>query len=292
VKTPSRLSRQILSDSPANAPPSTVTPKFSKAPRFSVSTPNTQLQQGSPSTPRPRFGLTQQEHREDVQEVQPQSDHEENGEPAHILVEDRHGDDGIPQDWQESPHQYAKRRRVEATQHAESSNLRNTNTPSRFAVHPTQSSNSADARSAPRPTFLKSSIPAEQPGEPLPDVFSPHKRGQRFVPGGMAAELQSWIFETGNAAVQNRRGMGHLSGENYAVTIQVHECSGDGPFFLYAETSDGIPQRVMLVEGNNTTGSKLQSIKNEDIIGIRAPIWTITIDGKDWTVGVDYKILS
>jgi len=292
VKTPSRLSRQILPDSPANAPPSTVTPKFSKAPRFSVSTPSTQPQHGSPSTPRPRFGLTQQEQREDVQEVQSQSDHEESSEPAQTFAEDRHGEDVIRRDWQESPHQSAKRRRVEATRHAESSDLPNTNTSSRFAIHSTQPSNSADARSASRPAFLKSSIPAEQPGEPLPDVFSPHKRGQRFVPGGMAAELQSWIFETGNAAVQNRRGIGYLAGENYAVTIQVHEISGDGPFFLYAETSDGVPQRVMLVEGNNTTGSKPPSIRNEDIIGIRSPIWTITMDGKDWTVGVDYKILS
>jgi len=108
----------------------------------------------------------------------------------------------------------------------------------------------------------------------------------------MAAELQSWIFETGNAAVQSRRGQDYLRGEDYAIRIQVHEVTGDGPFFVYAETSDGTPQRVLLVEGNNRSGSKATSIRTEDIIGIRSPTWTITVDGKDWTVGVDYKILS
>jgi len=237
--------------------------------------------------------LTQQEQREDVQEVPSQSDHEDE-EAERNVIEEGHSVDGAFQRWQESPYESAKRRRVisEAPRQAESSNLRHTDTSSRFAMQSMHPSKTADARSASRPSFLKSSIPAEQSGEPLPDVFSPHKRGQRFVPGGMAAELQSWIFETGNAAVQSRRGPDYLAGDNYAVTIQVYEVSGDGPFFLYAETSDGVPQRVMLVEGNNTTGTRPRSIRNEDIIGIRSPIWTITMEDKDWTVGVDYKILS
>ncbi|GAB7343570.1 hypothetical protein MBLNU457_1574t1 [Dothideomycetes sp. NU457] len=287
LKAPSRLARQLLSDPSGDAPSSTATSKFSKAPRFVVSTPNSQPQNGPSSTPRLRFSLTQQERREDVQEVLSQSDHEDNGEPVPISVED----DGIDQG-HELSHQSPKRRRVEETGRADATGINSRNTPSRFAFTQTQTSNIGDGRPASRPAFLKSSIPAEQPGEPLPDVFSPRKRGRGFVPNGMAAELQSWIFETGNAAVQSRRGQDYLRGEDYAIRIQVHEVSGNGPFFVYAETSDGTPQRVLLVEGSERSGSRATSIRAEDIIGIRAPIWTITVDGKEWTVGVDYKILS
>ncbi|TDZ44662.1 hypothetical protein CTRI78_v009455 [Colletotrichum trifolii] len=31
--------------------------------------------------------------------------------------------------------------------------------------------------------------------EGLPDAFSPQRRGQRYVPGGLAAEMQSWLAE-------------------------------------------------------------------------------------------------
>jgi hypothetical protein len=90
-----------------------------------------------------------------------------------------------------------------------------------------------------RPAFLRTSIaPPEQ--EPLPDAFSPHRRGEKFVPGGMAASLQQWVIEAGQAAMQSRRGYGYLRGEEYVLKVTVASVSSAGsPLLVRGRQTDG-----------------------------------------------------
>ncbi|KAI8960999.1 hypothetical protein F5Y11DRAFT_348990 [Daldinia sp. FL1419] len=66
--------------------------------------------------------------------------------------------------------------------------------------------------SAQQPTFLKA--PRFKPieasdggslrGDPLPDTFSPHRRGAKYVPGGLAASVRDWFVDVWAGGTKGR----------------------------------------------------------------------------------------
>ena len=159
-------------------------------------------------------------------------------------------------------------------------------------VMPTAPGGSVHDMRAARPSFMRASVPTQEPDEPLPEVFSPLKRGQRFVPGGMAAELQTWVFETGNEAIHSRRGEDHLGGQNYAMTVKITQAEGIKPITIIGLTSDETEVRLLLVEGQPSREPRKESMKVGSTVGVKAPAWTVVIDSQDWIVGVDWKVLQ
>lgn len=185
--------------------------------------------------------------------------------------------------------------------------------PSQFSTQPAFNSHP----SAPsRPTFLRPPVLPPTPNapitdaEPLPDAFSPHRKGQRFIPGGMAAELSSWVIGTGQAAVASRRGRGWMQGDEFVRVVRITRTSegveshsgglgevGQAAVFLEAVEvhedggGDGTDLRVVLVQ----KGSQSDNVSNGDVVGIRAPSWNVCIGHGDeqesWVVGVDWKLV-
>lgn len=143
-----------------------------------------------------------------------------------------------------------------------------------------------------RPAFLRPSAAPQEPTEPLPETFSPHKRGQKFVPGGMAATVQQWVIETGQAAVQSRRGQGYLRGEDYVMRLRIDQITGSGPFTVHGRLPDGDAIDVLLAGGGNAKRGQSDAISPGTVVGIRAPTWDLELDGRSWTVGVDWRVLS
>jgi hypothetical protein len=160
------------------------------------------------------------------------------------------------------------------------------------SAHPTPSAVPADAGGTHRPAFIRPSVQPQEPSEPLSDAFSPHRRGPRFVPGGMAATLQQWVLETGQAAIQSRKGKGYLRGEDYVMRVKVDQVRGDGPFTLHAKLSSGDLVSILLVGGNRAGSGRLNEIHPSSVIGIRAPTWEVEFSGRMYTVGVDWRTLS
>lgn len=107
----------------------------------------------------------------------------------------------------------------------------------------------------------------------------------------MAAELQSWISETAEAAMDSRRGRDYLRGEDWVFTLKVASVTGSGPYFVEAEHGGQDEGLVILVDGQTKPGSKKERVKQGDLIGIRAPTWSIDVMGKSWAVGVDWAIM-
>ncbi|KAF1354692.1 hypothetical protein BDV97DRAFT_365938 [Delphinella strobiligena] len=150
-----------------------------------------------------------------------------------------------------------------------------------------------------RSAFLKPSLPppdAAAAAEPLPDAFSPHRKGQRYVPGGMAAEFSSWVIETGQAASLSRRGKGYLRGSDFVRETRIgrvresHEDHGTmGPVFVEGVDGGGGECRVMLAQ----RAEEKHGVKVGDVVGIRAPSWDVVVDGvgDGWVVGVDWRIV-
>ena len=157
------------------------------------------------------------------------------------------------------------------------------------------SSNATPAPAAiQRPAFLRGSgEPSHQPAEPLPETFSPHRRGQKFVPGGMAATMQQWIIETGQAAVQSRRGSNGLRTDEYVMRVRADHICGDAALLVHGRTASGTSAHLMLIAGATRAEEDIyrQPLRGSDI-GLRAPAWEVEMDGLTWTVGVDWKVLS
>lgn len=142
----------------------------------------------------------------------------------------------------------------------------------------------------------------------MPEAFSPHRKGQRFVAGGMAVELSAWVIETGSLAVSGRRGKGYLRGMDFMHKVRVLAVDeGDGE-----EKGSG---KIRFVRGVGLAGDALEREEGEvvgimlvdcagergtvgvgDVVGIRAPSWDVCneIEGREgkWVVGVDWRIIQ
>ncbi|KAI4716336.1 hypothetical protein E4T48_07457 [Aureobasidium sp. EXF-10727] len=157
-------------------------------------------------------------------------------------------------------------------------------TPARFILPSTGMSRSpltqAD-RSTPttgRPVFLMASLPPPETVAPLPDAFSPRRRGQKFLPGGLASELQSWVIEAAQTASQGRP-RNSLPVDDSVHVIDINEVKGDGPVFVHGTMPGKGIANVLLVDGQ--ANRKTDRVQAGD-----------RVSGEAWTVGVDWRILK
>nr|POE56401.1 hypothetical protein CFP56_50945 [Quercus suber] len=141
------------------------------------------------------------------------------------------------------------------------------------------------------PNFLRPVTTSENdPAEPLPETFSPHRRGQKFVPGGMAATLQTWVLETGQAAVQSRRGTRYARGEDFVFRGRVEEIFGGGGRDLGGPVTARAEGRNLLLAPRGVGAG--EGLKVACMVGVRAPVWDVHVEGTNWTVAADWRVLS
>ncbi|KAK3714505.1 hypothetical protein LTR37_007811 [Vermiconidia calcicola] len=284
--------------------------QFAHTPRFSSSRPKAALrQQRSPSPQKPALVRALQASSrpaEDVEDAPVQSEDDEmlDVEQASALPTTENDSDSGSH-WTNDLALSPKRRRLD--DHDEASltarpTFKQPQTPashlpktvpqfSHSQAQSTQGSTTVGGFSYQRPAFVRPSAAAQESSEPLPETFSPHKRGQKSVPGGMAATMQQWVIETGQAAAQSRKGQGYLKGDDYVLRVKVEECRGDGPFTVRGRSSNGDAVNVLLA-GNGGTGVPTKEFSGGSIVGIRAPTWEVELDRKTWTVGVDWRTLQ
>ena len=113
------------------------------------------------------------------------------------------------------------------------------------------------------------------------------------MPGGMAGTLQQWVIETGQAAVQSRRGQAYLRGDVFVLRIKIDEISGHGPFLSRGtRLDDAAAVRILLMAKVDSSGIMESSVSVGSVVGIRAPVLTVALgDESDWNVAVDWKVL-
>jgi hypothetical protein len=152
----------------------------------------------------------------------------------------------------------------------------------------TPANSEADVSITPsRPIFRLPVTVHPEPSEPLPDAFSPHRRRQRFLPGGMAAQVQQWIVEAAQSVgkhSQSTAGADPLQ----AVVLESSGSSGTGMVLAKATAGN---QRVRLLLAGSGKNQSASSIKQSDVLAVKAPSWNIELEGEPWIVGVDWCIL-
>ena len=154
-------------------------------------------------------------------------------------------------------------------------------------------STSRDRADMQRPTFLRPPQHNQGATEPLPEAFSPHRRGQKFVPGGMAATVQQWVLETGQSAVQSRRSQGYQHGDDCIMRARVESAmESNESFTARAKLVEGQSLDILLASGRGLNGSAGNQIGSSTVVVIRAPVWELELDRRMWTVVVDWKAVA
>jgi hypothetical protein len=204
-------------------------------------------------------------------------------------------------------------------------------TPALFsAVNPDSASISHPTSETPaqhRPAFILPPQPTSppKPSRPLPEIFSPSRKTQKYIPGGLASTLQGWIIETANtgfAAQERSTGGGVVWGRDredgvrlkvqvIAVSSSVSQDEGEVKcfpgqiVFVRGDTEPGLynasrapgavsnnwETRVLLAGQGGARGAGGIIIRSGARVGIRSPMWEVDVQGETWVVGVDWVLL-
>ncbi|KAF3036761.1 hypothetical protein E8E11_004060 [Didymella keratinophila] len=177
----------------------------------------------------------------------------------------------------------------------------------------TPASASASTTTTSRPHFL---LPAprspSKPSAPLPEIFSPSRKAQKYTPNGLASSVQAWIIEAAQQGPAAGIVWGREREDGVRVKIKVLdlggregvECWPGGTTFVSGETEPGMYNasraggvaegqglRVLLAGHGGARNSAGVRLRVGSIVGIRAPTWELEVGREKWTVGVDWLVL-
>ncbi|KAI0134264.1 hypothetical protein BJ170DRAFT_192566 [Xylariales sp. AK1849] len=157
--------------------------------------------------------------------------------------------------------------------------------------------------SAQQPTFHKAPRfkPVDHPEgshyEPLPDVFSPHRRGAMHVPGGLAAELRDWLMDVEAGTGPKREG-------EFIAKIIVDEVrNGSGMILVKGRNGPNTPSQgpgelkhgmkiILAGEGRLHDLARKKEVVVGSLIGIIKPVWEVDLEiGGKWAVACDWEML-
>lgn len=162
----------------------------------------------------------------------------------------------------------------------------NTHTRPRFVLPTLKPTGTPSIPSRP-PLILPPRSPS--PTTATPAFFSPHRRGQKYVPGGLASSVRDWIVETSQQA-HNRAHARRGEEEIWELRFRVAACRVEDPNegMILVQERNGAKKRWMLVgKGRGETKVELGCI-----VGIREPTWEVLVGQELYMVAIEWKVLK
>lgn len=159
---------------------------------------------------------------------------------------------------------------------------------------------SVSSITTPRRAFvLPPHTAAQQPAYPLPEAFSPHRRGEKFLPNALAATVRQWVMDVGNESAAARSRIQYWQDDGVGTRLVIAETSRshavDGGMTLVSGLNEGGALTRALVVGRGTTlppNTVHVELRKGSTIGVRQPCWTITLEGQEWLVATSWVVLS
>ncbi|KAK2592678.1 hypothetical protein QQS21_009608 [Conoideocrella luteorostrata] len=118
----------------------------------------------------------------------------------------------------------------------------------------------------------------------FPLAFSPQRRGEKYLPGGLAAQLQSWLSEV----------KGWEGERQDAVKIIVQVVSpGSHMYLVKGKTaqSDVVKSYILAGEGKLTGLDKKAVVAVGSVVLLEEPAWEVELLGETWTVVCNWSVL-
>jgi hypothetical protein len=130
----------------------------------------------------------------------------------------------------------------------------------------------------------------------LPAAFSPQRRGAKYVPGGLAAELQGWLSDV-KRWDEDIGALTHQSGRE-GFKILVKEVSRDGGRMYLVrgsvEAGGGEDGRFILAGEGRLTGLGRRKGGDEVRVGglveVEGPVWEVELEDRIWVVCCEWWV--
>ncbi|KAF4460081.1 hypothetical protein FALBO_13149 [Fusarium albosuccineum] len=124
--------------------------------------------------------------------------------------------------------------------------------------------------------------------EGLPVAFSPQRRGAKYVPGGLAAELQGWLSE-----VKGWEGAAPSTAP--VIKVVIEEIRPGRRMYLVrgrTETSciASAGKFLLAGEGRLTGLGQKAAVDVGSIVEVGQPVWDVELNGEVWTVACDWGV--
>lgn len=120
--------------------------------------------------------------------------------------------------------------------------------------------------------------------EALPDVFSPQRKGAKYVVGGLAAELQGWLSDV--------KGGQEDLGDVEQARFTVEEVKPGTRMYLVRGAFGKDKRNVILAGEGKLTGIGRRAVVQEGSrIALGRLGWEIEMDGEEWYVSCDWSLL-
>jgi hypothetical protein len=143
--------------------------------------------------------------------------------------------------------------------------------------------------------FVLPQAPQSPPHTHPSSLFSPQKKGQKFIPGGLAATVREWVVEASQPLYRNR----HRRQEEWDFRFRVED----------ARKLEDLGNGVQLVRtnGGGVSGGREKSwvlmgqgkrCENDEVlargiaVGVRRPIWDVRFGEEDWSVAVEWSVVG
>ncbi|KAH8820965.1 hypothetical protein F5884DRAFT_68903 [Xylogone sp. PMI_703] len=134
--------------------------------------------------------------------------------------------------------------------------------------------------------------------DPLPDQFSPHRKGQKYIPGGLAAGVRDWLVNIDSTV--SSHSLRRVNGDIWARKLVVEEINGNtstGMTLVKGQNEqpsgeETISKLILAGEGSHTGIQKAPEVKVGSVVGIKGPAWEILLEEELWCVAVDWKVIS
>lgn len=181
------------------------------------------------------------------------------------------------------------------------------------------SSKGALPRTAPRFKLAQGqdTLPSHSEVYLAADIFSPQRRGTKYLPGGLAAELRDWLVDAKGGLDKRGEGMATSSVLQFAeaasggldgvVRFVVEEVSHGGPGMtlvsgkvLGGECAGGVTSGVRVIlagEGNieglggGKGGGNPSRVALGAKVAIGPPAWDVELDGQ-WAVAYRWEVVD
>lgn len=135
-------------------------------------------------------------------------------------------------------------------------------------------------------------------------LSSPHRRGQKYLPGGLASTVREWVFETSQDAARGSLARSRKAEEKWDLMLKAADVKsidnvGEGMTLLkgVASSDVGLSESKWILIGKPKIRSSEDMDRSGMSIGInvaiKKPTWDLIFPGDEkWHVGVEWAAIA
>jgi hypothetical protein len=149
-----------------------------------------------------------------------------------------------------------------------------------------------------KPDIDRTRSSREDPDMAVVATSPPRRAHTRYVAGGLAFSLQTWLGEANAENVREERAndpslsdLAIISAKN-SRAFTVSWCRRANPTLAEAASASGQLVRTILVRRNKENGGRSVFVDSCSAATLRRPFWRADISGDKWTVGSHWKAAS